>query len=100
MNYEHADYLDTDDRGRVTLGNEYADTTMVVAWAEVGDPDPEHLTEPSEDEKEKLGELYWWARDNGYEAIDFDPHAGEIYTTGAEWVDTDVTGLKEVEGDE
>ena len=100
MNYEHADYLDTDDRGRVTLGNEFANSNVAVAWAEMPNPDPEELSEPSDAEKEILGDLYQWGRDNGYSPIDFDPYNGRIYTKDAEWIDTDVTGLKEVQGDE
>ena len=93
MNYNHADYLDTDDRGRVTLGQEFANSSVAVAWAEMADPDPDHLVEPSDAEKEVLGDLYQWATDNGYEPIDFDPQHGRIYSKDAEWVDTDIEGL-------
>jgi hypothetical protein len=93
MRYEHADYKDTDDRGRVTLGTEHANSKVAIAWADVGDPEPEELYSPTEAEREKLGELYDWAVENGYKPLDFDTERGRIYMEDAEWVDTDVEGL-------
>ena len=93
MRYEHADYKDTDDRGRVTLGNEHANSKVAVAWADVGEPEPAELYKPTEEEREKLGELYDWAVENGHKALDFDVERGRIYMENAEWIDTDVEGL-------
>jgi len=95
MKYDHADYKDTDDRGRVTLGNEFANSKVAIAWVDVGSPDVDELREPSERVKDKLTELHKWARDNGYVALDFDTDSGKIYTKNAEWVDTDVVGFVE-----
>lgn len=92
--YQNADYKDTDDRGRVTLGSEYANSKVAIAWTEIEVPEPADVVKPSEEEREKLNELWQWADENGYAALDFDVHRGRVYTQGAEWVDAEgVEGL-------
>jgi len=92
--YQNADYKDADDRGRITLGQEYANAKIAVAWTEIEIPDtPADVVEPSQAEKDKLGELWKWANDNGHKALDFDVDRGRVYTQEAEWVDADVEGL-------
>ncbi|WLW38152.1 hypothetical protein [Halorubrum tailed virus BLv36] len=99
MRYEHADYKDTDGRGRVTLGKEHANSKVVVAWAELDEPNPDDAHAPVDEVRNKLTELWQWAKDNDYKALDFDPTGGKIYTKNAEWVNTDVKGLAhEVDG--
>lgn len=93
-NYQNADYKKTDDRGRVTLGQEYANGTVAVAWSEV-DVDPEDTIRPPEEEREKLAELTRWGIKNDHSVLDYDLQEGRIYTDDAEWVDTDVGGLGE-----
>ena len=93
MRYEHADYKDTDDRGRITLGTEHANSKVAVAWAEVSEPDPSDARTPPQEERDKLGALWNWAQEHDYKALDFDVKNGRVYTGGAEWVDTDVEGL-------
>ena len=95
MRYEHADYKDTDDRGRVTLGNEHANSKVAVAWVEVTEPEPADVRTPPKAERDKLGELWNWAQEHGHKALDFDPEQGRVYTENAEWIDTDVEGLGE-----
>ena len=91
--YQNAAYKDADDRGRITLGTEFANTTVVVAWTDVQPEDyDEHIT-PPKDERDKLTELSSWAIENDLQALDFDVYRGRIYTENAEWVDTDVDGL-------
>ena len=92
--YQNADYKDADDRGRITLGQEYANAKIAVAWTEIEIPDtPDDVVEPSQAEKDKLGDLWAWANDNGHKALDFDVDRGRVYTQEAEWVDADVEGL-------
>lgn len=92
--YENADYKDADSRGRITLGAEYANAKIAVAWTEIEPPSPEHVEKPSEEERDKLTELHQWAEANDYTALDFDVHRGRVYTQGAEWVDAEgVEGL-------
>lgn len=91
--YQNADYKDADDRGRITLGKEYANAKIAVAWTEVEPPEPNDVVRPSEEERDKLTELHKWASENDYTALDFDVHRGRVYTMGAEWVDADVEGL-------
>lgn len=92
--YQNADYKDADDRGRITLGQEYANAKIAVAWSEIEIPDTDDVIKPSQEEQDKLGELYAWAEANDYSALDFDVHRGRIYTQQAEWVDADVAGLE------
>jgi len=92
-NYQNADYKDTDDRGRLTLGQEYANSTVAIAWTEL--PPVDEISErPPKAEREKLTELHIWASENGFTPLDYDVQEGRIYTTDAEWVDTDVKGLE------
>lgn len=98
--YQNAAYKDTDNRGRITLGQEYADSTVAVAWTELPEPDPEYLERPSDKEREKLSALWKWAAENGYAALDYDVENGRVYTGDAEWVDTDVVGLSEEDANE
>lgn len=93
-NYQNADYKKTDERGRVTLGNEYANSTVAVAWSEV-DVDPEDAIRPGKKEREKLSELTSWGINNDYSVLDYDLQEGRIYTDDAEWVDTGVDGLED-----
>lgn len=95
MRYEHADYKDTDDRGRVTLGTDHANSKVAVAWAELNEPNPEDVRTPPQAERDKLGELWNWAQENDHKALDFDPENGRVYTENAEWVNTSVDGLDE-----
>ena len=96
--YQNADYKDADDRGRITLGKEYANAKISVAWTEIEIPDtPEDVVEPSQEEKDKLNELWKWANENGHKALDFDVHRGRVYTQEAEGVDADGDGLSKPE---
>jgi hypothetical protein len=92
-NYQNADYKDADDRGRVTLGTEHANSKVAVAWTEVEAPDPSDVTRPTDAERDKLTELWKWADKHEHKALDFDVQNGRVYTEDAEWVDTDVEGL-------
>jgi len=99
MNYQHAAYKDADDRGRITLGKDHANATVAVAWSELPEIDKHGGVRPSEKERNKLTELHRWAYENDHTVLDYDTDDGRIYTTDAEWVDTDVDGL-EVEQDD
>lgn len=92
-NYQNADYKKTDSRGRLTLGQEYADTTVAVAWTGLPDIDPDDAAEPTEAEREIYKELHDWAESRGVTPLDFDAQNGLVYTTNAEWLDTSVEGL-------
>jgi hypothetical protein len=93
--YQNADYKDADERGRITLGNEYANAKIAVAWTEIDIPDTnDDVVKPSQEERDKLTELHKWANANGHTVLDFDPYRGRVYTKDAEWVDADVEGLE------
>lgn len=91
---DSVDYKDADDRGRITLGSEFAGEKVFVAWATI-DMNPEDVATPPEDVREKLSELWRWANENGYKMIDSDPYEGKILTSDADWIDTDVEGVSE-----
>lgn len=91
--YQHADYKQTDDRGRVTLGKEYADSTVAIAWTEIDRPSPPNVDKPPQEVRDKLTELHSWASENDYTVLDYDEVDGRVYTASAEWVDTPVEGL-------
>jgi hypothetical protein len=92
--YQNADYKDADSRGRITLGKEYANSKIAVAWSEIEIPNTDDVVKPSKEERDKLTELHRWATENGYNALDFDVHRGRVYTQDAEWVDAEgVEGL-------
>lgn len=97
MNYQHAAYKDADDRGRITLGKDHANATVAVAWSELPKPPVDDLTNFPEDKIQKAKELHHWAWENDYTPLDYDTEQGRIYTTDAEWVDTDVDGLEVVQ---
>lgn len=93
--FKRIDYKESDDRGRVTLGADYAnEDTIMVAWSVV-DIDDAEIVDPPEDVKEKLKELWSWANENGHKMMDSDPYEGRILNENAEWVDTDIAGLEE-----
>ena len=98
--YQNAAYKDADDRGRITLGTEFSNTTVVVAWTDVQPEDYDDFIEPPKDERDKITELHSWAVENNYTPLDFDVFRGRIYTENAEWVDTDIDGLSKPSTDD
>lgn len=97
IDFQHIDIAHADDRGRITLGSEFANATVQVAWLELEYPEgPDDYIEPTQAEKDKYTELYQWAEENGYSMIEPDAREGRILTEKYEWVDADgVEGLAE-----
>lgn len=75
-----------DDRGRVTIGSEFANENVEVYVRRT--PDPEDLEEPPEDEKKVLNQMYSWAFENDIEVYDARPDEGVVIDTDGEMHET------------
>ena len=83
--------LNADNRGRVNLGSEFADSQVFVLASRL--PENPGGTRPSQDEERVLSQLTQWAVEHNFSIQDYDVENGRILHDGAEWIDTDVEGL-------
>lgn len=81
-NFDKVDVLTADERGRVTLGPEFANEQVWVAA--VHTPGPDDLEEPTMFEKRVLSKMAGWAIENGIEAADYRPREGVVISTDGE----------------
>lgn len=80
INWDKHDVVTCDERGRATLGSEYADEKVFVYVAEMPDVD-ELAEEPVPDEiSDVLGKMLKWADDNDIETMThlLDPETGVV----------------------
>lgn len=80
INWDKHDVVTCDDRGRATLGSEYADEKVFVYVAEMPDMD-ELAEEPVPDHiSDVLGKMLSWADDNDIETMThlLDPETGVV----------------------
>lgn len=79
IHWDKQDLVACDDRGRATLGSEFANKQVFVYIANT--PDPDELVEPREAEKDTLGQMVSWANeelDEDVDWIDLDAERGVV----------------------
>jgi len=79
IRWDKHDIVECDDRGRATLGNEYANERILVYLAEL--PDVDDLGDPiPEEEKRVLSQMLSWAKENDIETMThlLDPQTGIV----------------------
>jgi hypothetical protein len=75
VNWDKQDVVSCDERGRATLGKEFADEQVFV-W--VARPDYGEGERVSDEEQKVLNKMVSWASDNVDEYFDLDPHTGIV----------------------
>lgn len=79
IGWDKQDIVSCDERGRATLGSEYANDQVLVYIAETADMDEiQEWHEPSDREKEELGKMYEWAEENVENWFDLHPDTGIV----------------------
>lgn len=79
IRWDKHDVVECDERGRATLGSEYANERIFVYVAEM--PDTDELTEPVPDEEQDvLSKMLSWARENDIDTMAhlLDPESGVV----------------------
>lgn len=76
VRYDKIDVVSCDERGRATLGTEFANEEVWVYIAEL--PDIEELEEPSGGERGVLMKMTDWAIENGINPMDWDSELGVV----------------------
>lgn len=85
--FDMVDTFSTDDRGRITLGSEWADTRVRV-FVEDLHIDARDTERPDEEVRAVLSDMARWARKNDHTPMGYRPESGKVLTTDADWVDT------------
>lgn len=77
IRWDKQDVVTCDERGRATLGSEYANEQVFVWIAET--PEPDELGErPDKETRVVLSKMIQWANDEGITAFDLDSESGVI----------------------
>ena len=81
--FDKLDVVKADDRGRVTIGSEFANEQVQVCVNRL--PDRDELEDDApEEKKEIVGQMYQWAIQNGISPFDARPHEGVVIDTNGE----------------
>lgn len=86
VNYDKHDVVTCDERGRATLGSEYANEQVFVYVAEL--PDPGELEEPSPEREREAEKIAGWAVENNIPVMDIDENEGTVKDKQGEWHQT------------
>lgn len=76
IHWDKQDVVTCDERGRATLGSEYANEQVFVHVSEL--PEPDELERPTDEEREELSSMAVWATENVEGWIDLDPKTGIV----------------------
>lgn len=85
--FDMVDSFTADDRGRITLGSEWANKRVRV-FVEDLRVDPMDVVKPDDETVAVLSDMARWATENGYTPMGYRPGPGKILSTDAEWIDT------------
>jgi len=97
IQWDKQDVVTCDDRGRATLGKEFANEQVYVYIAEIDIPE----TNPVSDEEQSvLSDMAVWADENVDEYIDLDARSGVVTDKYGEEYQSPYSIDQEVESDE
>lgn len=85
VDFDKQDVVECDDRGRATLGTEFADEQVYVRVSEL--PDPDKLEEPDPERERVAGKLAGWAVGNDIPVMDIDEQRGAVQDKEGQWHD-------------
>ena len=92
QDFDHVQTYTADNRGRITLGKDFAERHVHVMAIDITD-ELDYAYKPPEEEIAVLNKLTKWAMDNEVSIADYDVANGKVLSEDAEWHDTDVEGL-------
>lgn len=86
INWDKHDVVTCDERGRATLGSEYANERVFVYVAELPDMDELEPEPIPDEERDVLSSMLGWAHKNGIETMThlLDPYTGEVTSKDGE----------------
>lgn len=76
IQFDKQTVVSCDERGRATLGSEYANEKVFVYVAEL--PNPDELVKPPQDEQRVLSQMHSWARKQEITVMDYHPEDGTV----------------------
>lgn len=83
IRFDKQDVVQCDDRGRATLGSEYANEQVYVYIAEL--PNPDDLADIGPERAEVAGRIAGWAMENDIPVMDINEVEGTVQDKQGEW---------------